>query len=73
MVNLCKFVAIDGVKPILLMIVVQGIHALLSIMIKMVTNDGKSLSVLVAYRFLFSAAFNVPVALLFERCVPLLN
>ncbi|PNX97640.1 auxin-induced protein 5ng4-like, partial [Trifolium pratense] len=38
-----------------------------NIMLKMVTNDGSSLSVLIAYRFVFSTAFTVPLALFFER------
>lgn len=69
MVNLFNVEAIESVKPVVLMIVVQSIYAVVNIMLKMVTNDGSSLSVLIAYRFVFSTAFTVPFALFFERYV----
>lgn len=67
MVNLFNVEVIESVKPVVLMIVVQSIYAVVNIMLKMVTNDGSSLSVLIAYRFVFSTAFTVPFALFFER------
>jgi drug/metabolite transporter (DMT)-like permease len=67
MVKLFSVETIENAKPILLMIVVQSIYAVVNIMLKMVTNDGSSLSVLIAYRFVFSTAFTVPLALFFER------
>ncbi|XP_045826457.1 WAT1-related protein At1g68170-like isoform X2 [Trifolium pratense] len=67
MVKLLSVETIENAKPIVLMIVVQSIYAVVNIMLKMVTNDGSSLSVLIAYRFVFSTAFTVPLALFFER------
>ncbi|KAJ1404080.1 EamA domain [Sesbania bispinosa] len=58
---------IEGLKPAFLMVVVQVFYAGVSISYKLTTNDGKSLSVLMAYRFLFSSAFMVPVAYFLER------
>ncbi|KAJ1399148.1 EamA domain [Sesbania bispinosa] len=66
MVNLCSVEAINGVKPVLLMIVVQSLYAVVNILLKVVADDGMSLSVLITYRFVFSSAFIVPLALLFE-------
>ncbi|XP_020234532.1 WAT1-related protein At1g68170 [Cajanus cajan] len=65
--NLYKIEAVGNVKPILLMIVVQTLYAVVNIMIKLVADDGMSLSILVTYRFIFASAFIVPLALIFER------
>ncbi|XP_027348408.1 WAT1-related protein At1g68170-like [Abrus precatorius] len=59
--------AIGNVKPVLLMIAVQSLYAVVNILLKLVADDGMSLSVLIAYRFIFASAFIVPVALIFER------
>ncbi|XP_058763380.1 WAT1-related protein At1g68170-like [Vicia villosa] len=67
MVNLFSVEAIESAKPIVLMIVVQSIYAVVNIMLKMVTNDGSSLSILIVYRFVFSTAFTVPLVFFFER------
>ncbi|XP_061373167.1 WAT1-related protein At1g68170-like [Gastrolobium bilobum] len=67
MVNLCNVKATDGVKPVLLMIVVQSLYAVVNILFKLAADDGMSLSVLIAYRFIFAAGFIVPFALIFER------
>lgn len=67
MVNLFSVEAIESAKPIVLMIVVQSIYAVVNIMLKMVTNDGSSLSILIVYRFVFSTAFTVPFVFFFER------
>lgn len=58
---------IAGLKPAFLMVVVQVAYAGVSILYKMVANDGMSLSVLMAYRFLFASAFIVPLAYFVER------
>ncbi|XP_027343444.1 WAT1-related protein At1g68170-like [Abrus precatorius] len=58
---------IGGLKPAFLMVVVQFSYAGVSILYKMVANDGMSLSVLMAYRFLFASLFMVPLAYLVER------
>ncbi|KAL2343734.1 hypothetical protein Fmac_005019 [Flemingia macrophylla] len=49
------------------MIVVQTLYAVVNIMLKLVADDGMSLSVLIAYRFIFASAFIVPLALIIER------
>ncbi|KAK7319368.1 hypothetical protein RJT34_04088 [Clitoria ternatea] len=67
MENLYSIEAIGNVKPVLLMIVVQSLYAVVNILLKSVADDGMSLSVLIAYRFIFASAFIVPVALILER------
>ncbi|XP_052204124.1 WAT1-related protein At1g25270-like [Diospyros lotus] len=49
------------------MVVVLASFAGLNVFYKLATNDGMSLRVLVAYRFLFASAFSVPVAIIVER------
>ncbi|XP_010531902.1 PREDICTED: WAT1-related protein At1g68170-like [Tarenaya hassleriana] len=63
--QLCNFM--HGMKPAMLMVVVQVAFAGVNVLYKLAANDGMSLRVVVAYRFIFSAAFMVPVALIFER------
>lgn len=59
--------ALHGMKAALIMVVVQTAFAGVNVFYKLAANDGMSLRVIVAYRFLFATAFMVPVALLFER------
>ncbi|KZV38038.1 hypothetical protein F511_13292 [Dorcoceras hygrometricum] len=54
-------------QPTLMMILVQMIFAVVNIGYKLATNDGMNLSILVAYRFMFGAAFILPIAFLVER------
>ncbi|OIW03834.1 hypothetical protein TanjilG_30110 [Lupinus angustifolius] len=54
-------------KAPFLMVVVQVAYAGVSILYKLVANDGMNLSILMAYRFLFASAFIVPLAFLVER------
>lgn len=49
------------------MIFVQMVFAMVNIGYKLAAYDGMNLSILVAYRFMFGAAFIVPVAFLAER------
>ncbi|KAK7400261.1 hypothetical protein VNO78_11464 [Psophocarpus tetragonolobus] len=65
--NLYSVEATGNVKPVLLMIVLQTLYAVVNIMLKMVADDGMSLSVLIAYRFIFASVFIIPLALFFER------
>ncbi|XP_052204125.1 WAT1-related protein At1g25270-like [Diospyros lotus] len=51
----------------MLMVVVQATFAGVNVFYKLAANDGMSLRVLVAYRFLFAFAFSVPVAIIVER------
>ncbi|MFS7919432.1 hypothetical protein Hanom_Chr03g00212631 [Helianthus anomalus] len=68
MVNVAKICnVIHGLMPVLLMVVVQMASAGVNVLSKLAANDGMILSILVAYRFVFSTAFIVPLALLVER------
>ncbi|KAL3538593.1 hypothetical protein ACH5RR_001959 [Cinchona calisaya] len=58
---------VKGMKPTLLMLLTQVIFAGMNILYKLAAHDGMDLRVLVAYRFLFGAAFIVPVAFFLER------
>ncbi|KAE9446934.1 hypothetical protein C3L33_21180, partial [Rhododendron williamsianum] len=51
----------------MMMVTVQAALAGVNIFYKLAGNNGMSLSVLIAYRFLFAAAFIVPLALVVER------
>ncbi|XP_031389680.1 WAT1-related protein At1g25270-like [Punica granatum] len=59
--------AMHGMKAPLIMVVVQTAFAGINILYKLVANDGMSLHIVVAYRFIFATVFMVPVALIFER------
>ncbi|KAK0591256.1 hypothetical protein LWI29_037620 [Acer saccharum] len=58
---------IDGLKPALMMVVVQVVFAGVNVFYKLAANDGMSLQVIVAYRFIFATAFMIPLALVLER------
>ncbi|KAH7834962.1 hypothetical protein Vadar_021443 [Vaccinium darrowii] len=58
---------IQGLKPAMMMVVVQAALAGVNIFYKLAGNMGMSLRVLIGYRFLFAAAFIVPLALVIER------
>uniref|UniRef100_A0A7N0VKX6 WAT1-related protein n=1 Tax=Kalanchoe fedtschenkoi TaxID=63787 RepID=A0A7N0VKX6_KALFE len=57
----------DGMKPVLLMILVQIGFAGVNVAVKLAVGHGMSLKVLIAYRYIFAAAFVLPVALIVER------
>ncbi|ESW31046.1 hypothetical protein PHAVU_002G204400 [Phaseolus vulgaris] len=65
--TLYKVDATGNVKPVLLMILLQTLYSVVNIMLKKVAIDGMSLSILVAYRFIFASVFMVPLALIIER------
>ncbi|XP_057450536.1 WAT1-related protein At1g25270-like isoform X2 [Lotus japonicus] len=58
---------IEGFKPAFLMVLVRFLYAGVSILYKLVANNGMSMSVLLAYRYLFSSAFMIPLAYFAER------
>eukprot|EP00257_Ricinus_communis_P027276 XP_025014690.1 WAT1-related protein At1g25270-like [Ricinus communis] len=58
---------LHGLKPVMLMLVVQIVYAGMNILYKLAANDGMNLRVLVVYRYIFSTAFIVPLALIVER------
>ncbi|KAL3515581.1 hypothetical protein ACH5RR_022483 [Cinchona calisaya] len=65
MAMLCNM--IHGMKPTMMMIMVQVVLAGVNVFYKLAANDGMSMRILVAYRFMFAAAAVVPLALIFER------
>ncbi|KAK4424356.1 WAT1-related protein [Sesamum alatum] len=58
---------LHGLKPTLIMVMVQTILAVVNIGYKLAANDGMRLPILVAYRFMFGAAFILPIAFFVER------
>ncbi|XP_057978123.1 WAT1-related protein At1g25270 [Malania oleifera] len=61
------YVQLHGLRPALIMVVVQIVFAGVNIFYKLAANDGMNLKILIAYRFLFATVFIIPVALIFER------
>lgn len=59
----------DGLKPTVVMVVVQISFAAVNIFYKLAALDGMNLTILIAYRFLFAAAFMLPLAIFFERYI----
>ncbi|XP_028756075.1 WAT1-related protein At1g25270-like [Neltuma alba] len=58
----------EDLKPALMMVMVQVGYAGVSILYKVVANDeSASLTILMAYRFLFASLFMVPLAFIVER------
>lgn len=55
---------IHGMKPTILMMIAETILGASNVLFKLASNDGSDLRILVAYRFLFAAAFMVPIALI---------
>ncbi|CAL5377794.1 unnamed protein product [Camellia sinensis] len=64
---------IHGLKPAMMMVVVQAALAGNSIFYKLASSIGMSMRVLIAYRFVIAVAFIVPLALLLERRRPKLT
>lgn len=58
---------LNGLKPAMLMVVVQLTLAGVNVLYKLAANDGMNLRVLVAYRHIFAPAFVAPLALVLER------
>ncbi|KAJ3681501.1 hypothetical protein LUZ60_015990 [Juncus effusus] len=57
----------EGLKPVLGMVMVQMAFAGLNIFYKLAINDGMDMKVLIAYRYLFATCFLLPLAFFFER------
>ncbi|GLT63202.1 hypothetical protein SLA2020_357820 [Shorea laevis] len=55
------------------MVTVQVVFTGVNVLYKLAANDGMSLRVIVAYRFVFAAVFMVPLALIVERKRPKLT
>lgn len=58
---------LKGLKPAVLMVMVQVAYAGVNVLFKLAINDGMSMRIATAYRLLFASAFTLPLALLFER------
>ncbi|KAK4263378.1 hypothetical protein QN277_028796 [Acacia crassicarpa] len=58
---------VDGLKPTILMVVVQLFYVGVNILYKLVLYDGMDLRIVIVYRFVFATAFMAPLALIFER------
>lgn len=64
--SICK--VINGVKAAFLMVMVQVAYAVCTILYKLVEkNNGMSLCVLVAYRYIFASIFMLPLAYFADR------
>ncbi|KAI9085688.1 hypothetical protein K1719_032294 [Acacia pycnantha] len=63
--NICE--AVDGLKPTILMVVVQLFYVGVNILYKLVSYDGMNLRIVIVYRCVFATAFMAPFALIFER------
>ncbi|RYR17428.1 hypothetical protein Ahy_B03g062178 [Arachis hypogaea] len=61
----CRMV-LQGLKPIMLMVLVQITFVVVNVLYKMAINDGMSMRVATAYRLIFASAFTLPVALIFD-------
>ncbi|KAK2407596.1 WAT1-related protein [Trifolium repens] len=59
--------SLEGLMPIMLMLISQIALAATNIISKLAINDGMSMRVATAYRFIFASAFTIPVALIFHR------
>jgi len=60
---------VHGLKPALLMLMVQIAFASVNVLYKLAINDGMSVRIITAYRLIFAAASTVPLALIFERSI----
>ncbi|XP_065872122.1 WAT1-related protein At1g25270-like [Euphorbia lathyris] len=58
---------LHGLRPVILMILVQIIYTGMNVFYKLAANDGMNMRILVAYRWIFASAFTIPLALFIER------
>ena len=65
MERICR--VLQGLKPALLMVLVQVAFAAVNVLYKLAANDGMNLKIIVAYRFIFATAFMAPLAFIVER------
>ncbi|KAB5573601.1 hypothetical protein DKX38_000795 [Salix brachista] len=65
MERICR--VLQGLKPALLMVLVQVAFAAVNVLYKLAADDGMSLKIIVAYRFIFATAFMAPLAFIVER------
>ncbi|KAL4392592.1 hypothetical protein AHAS_Ahas03G0360500 [Arachis hypogaea] len=60
----------EGLKPVILMVLLQILYAALNVLYKLAIFDGMSMRVASAYRLIFASAFTLPLALFFDRNNP---
>ncbi|TQD97606.1 hypothetical protein C1H46_016780 [Malus baccata] len=65
--EICSSGAVEGLKPVIMMVVAQIAYVGLNIFFKPLADVGMNFAVLIAYRNMFSAAVMIPLALIFER------
>ncbi|KAF3440493.1 hypothetical protein FNV43_RR18777 [Rhamnella rubrinervis] len=65
MMKMCCY--INGLKPVLLMVLVQALYGGVHVVYKMATYDGMSVKILIAYRYMFASAFMLTLAFFVER------
>lgn len=58
---------LEGLKPAMVMIIVQIAFGGINIFYKLAKNDGMNVKIMVAYRMMFAAASMLPLALIVER------
>ncbi|XP_024174411.1 WAT1-related protein At1g68170 isoform X2 [Rosa chinensis] len=61
------FNALHGLKPLMLMLVVQFTSAGVNLFYKLAANDGMDIRIIIAYRFSFATVFLAPIAFFVER------
>lgn len=65
--------AMEEMKPIVVMVIVQVAYAGVNIVYKLAAEDGMNLRLVVAYRFLFASAVMGPLAFILERYTHICN
>ncbi|WCJ29101.1 nodulin MtN21 /EamA-like transporter family protein [Euphorbia peplus] len=58
---------IEGLKPVIVMVIVQVVYGGLLVLYKLAASDGMNQRIIIAYRFIFAAAFICPIAFFLER------
>ena len=58
---------LHGLKPGIVMVVIQFAYAGVNVLYKLATDDGMKINILIAYRFILASAFLLPLAFFVER------
>ncbi|CAN0878559.1 WAT1-related protein At1g25270 [Linum grandiflorum] len=59
--------ALHGLKPFMIMVVIQVSNTVMNVLYKLALNDGMNLKILIAYRLVFATLFITPLAVILER------
>ena len=57
---------LEGLKPAMVMVIVQIAFGGINVFYKLAKNDGMSVKIMVAYRMMIAAASMIPLALVFD-------